>query len=219
MGESMFKLKPKFQIGLAVTILISVLLYLLGKQIPEAEIEYFIHSVGPWAPMVWILLHQVSYVIAPISGLPFLIAGFYLFEKTVIIYVYFAVLLGATLNFWISRIWGRSLVARFAGEGAMKKIDTLSEEYGVITLIAARMLQGGIGDFVSYAYGLTSMKFSTYIVITAFSIIPGSLLWYYAVSQTNSVEGSLAVSLVLMVFALGIFFIGNFFVRTLKRKV
>lgn len=214
----MIKIKPKFQFGLAIAILISILLYIWGKQIPEEEIGYFVQSAGPWAPIAWIIIHQISYVIAPISGLPFLVAGFYLFGKTVIIYTYFFVLIGATINFWISRIWGRTLVSKFAGKDAIKKIDKLSKEYGVITLIAARMLQGGIGDFVSYAYGLTPMKFSTYILITALAIIPGNVIWYYAVSKTNSLEGSLAVSILLAFFAVLIFFIGNFLVRRFKKK-
>ncbi len=175
-------------------------------------------SSGPWAPIAWILLHQISYVIAPISGLPFLVSGFYLFGKTAIIYTYFMVLIGATINFWISRIWGRSLVSKFAGKDAIEKIDKLSKEYGVITLIAARMLQGGVGDFVSYAYGLTPMKFSTYILITALAIIPGNVIWYYAVSKTNSPEGSIVVSILFALFAALIFLTGNFLVRKFKKK-
>lgn len=214
----MFKLKFKLQVSLTIAILISILLYFWGKQIPQQEIENFVQSAGFWAPVAWIVIHQISYVIAPISGLPFLIVGFYLFGKTVIVYSYFVVLIGATINFWISRIWGRSLVKKFAGQDAIEKIDRFSKEYGVITLIAARMLQGGIGDFVSYAYGLTPMKFSTYVIITALAIIPGNVLWYYAVSKTNSIEGSLAVSLLLAFFAIVIFFIGNFLVRRFKKK-
>lgn len=213
----MFKRKFKFQIGLALAILISILLYLWGKQIPQETIEPFVRNAGPWAPISWILLHQISYIIAPISGFPFLIIGFYLFGKKVILYSYFVVLIGATMNFWISRIWGRSLVERFAGQDAIEKIDRLSKEYGVITLIATRMLQGGIGDFVSYAYGLTSMKFSTYVIITALAIIPGNVLWYYLVSKTNTIEQSLAVSILLVFFAILVFFIGNFSLRRIKK--
>jgi len=126
----MLKLRPKFQISLALAILISIILYSWGKQIPQQEIENFVQSAGPWAPIAWIVIHQISYVVAPISGLPFLIAGFYLFGKTVIIYTYFVVLIGATINFWIARIWGRSLVNKFAGQDTIRKIDKLSKEYG-----------------------------------------------------------------------------------------
>lgn len=214
----MVRPKHKFQIGIAVAVLISIFLYFWGRQIPEELIESFVESAGPWAPIAYILAHQISYIIAPISGFPLLIAGFYLFGKTSIIYTYFVVIIGASINFWIARRWGRPLVGKFAGEGTLKKIDKLSKEYGIVTLIALRMLQGGIGDFVSYAYGLTPMKFSTYIVTTALAIIPGTTLWYYLVSKTDSIEQSLVVTLLFAFFSVLIFFIGNFWVRRYKKK-
>lgn len=214
----MAKAKFKFQLGIAAAVLISIFLYFWGRQIPKEVIESFVENAGPWAPIAYILTHQISYVIAPISGFPFLIAGFYLFGKTVIIYTYFVAIIGASINFWIARRWGRPLVGKFAGEGALKKIDKLSKEYGIVTLIALRMLQGGIGDFVSYAYGLTPMKFSTYIITTALAVIPGGILWYYLVSKTNSLEQSLAVGVLLAVSSISIFFVGNFWVRRYRKK-
>lgn len=212
------KHKLKFQLGLAIVAFISIALYFLGKQIPKEVIESFIKNAGPWAPIAYILTHQISYVIAPISGFPFLIAGFYLFGKTMVIYTYFVVILGSTINFWIARKWGRPFVGKFVGEGALKKVDQLSREYGIITLIAIRMLQGGIGDYVSYAYGLTPMKFSTYIIITALSTIPGSLLWYYVISKTNSLEQSLAATVLLALSSALIFFTGHFLIRRYRQK-
>ncbi len=210
--------KYKFQIGIAVAVLISIFLYFWGRQIPEEAIESFVQEAGPWAPIAYILVHQISYVLAPISGFPFFVAGFYLFGKTVIIYSYFVFILGSTINFWVARRWGRSLVSKFAGEGALKKIDQLSKEYGIITLIALRMLQGGIGDFISYAYGLTPMKFSTYIIASALAVIPGTVLWYYVVSKTDSIEQSLVVTLLFAFFSVLIFVIGNFWIKRFKKK-
>lgn len=215
----MLKHKFKFQLGIAVVALISISLYFLGKQIPEEAIESFIKNAGPWAPIVYILTHQISYVIAPISGFPFLIVGFYLFGKTLVIYTYFVVVIGATINFWIARKWGRPLVAKFAGQGSLEKIDHFSKEYGVITLIALRILQGGIGDLASYAYGLTPMKFSTYITITVFATIPGSILWYYVLSKTNNLEQALTASVLLAFFSLLIFLTGNFLIRRYKKRL
>lgn len=212
------KHKFKFQLGIAVVALISISLYFLGKEIQQEAIESFIRNAGPWAPIAYILTHQISYVIAPISGFPFLIVGFYLFGKTLVIYTYFVVVIGATINFWIARKWGRPLVSKFAGQDALGKIDQFSKEYGITTLIALRMLQGGIGDFVSYAYGLTPMKFSTYIVITILATIPGSILWYYVLSRTNNLEQALSASVLLALVSLLIFLTGNFLIRRYKQK-
>lgn len=214
----MLKHKFKFQLGIAVITLISISLYFLGKQIPQEVIESFIKNAGHWAPIAYILTHQISYVIAPISGFPFLIAGFYLFGKAIVIYTYIVVVIGATINFWIARKWGRPLVSKLAGQSSLEKIDQLSKGYGIITLIALRLLQGGRGDFVSYAYGLTPMKFSTYIIITTLATIPGSILWYYIVSKTNNLEQALTVSVLLAFFSLLIFLTGNFLIRRYRRN-
>ena len=215
----MFEGKFKFQIGLVIVALISIPLYLLGKQIPQETIESFIKDAGPWAPIAYILAHQISYIIAPISGFPFLITGFYLFGKTSVIYTYLVIIIGSTINFWIARKWGRPFVARFAGQDSLEKIDKLAKEYGIVTLIALRLLQGGVGDFVSYAYGLTPMKFSTYITITALATIPGSILWYYVVSKTNSLEQAISASVLLAFFSLLIFLTGNFLIRRYKKRL
>ncbi|MDO8503444.1 MAG: VTT domain-containing protein [bacterium] len=214
----MTKPKFKFQLGIAVAVLVSIFLYFWGRQIPEEVIKSFVENAGPWAPIAYILSHQISYVIAPISGFPFFVAGFYLFGKTVIVYSYFVAIIGASINFWIARRWGRPLVRKFAGEGALKKIDQLSKEYGIITLIALRMLQGGTGDFISYAYGLTPMKFSTYIITTALAMIPGTTLWYYVISKTDSIEQSLVVTLLFAFFSVSIFLIGNFGIKRIRRR-
>lgn len=211
-------MKLKFSLGLVVIFIISAVLYLLGKQIPNEVITSFVQNAGPWAPIVYIVAHQISYVIAPISGFPFLIAGFYLFGKTVIFYTYFVVMLGASINFWIARKWGRLIVAKLVGKETLVKIDKLSREYGIITLIALRMLQGGVGDYVSYGFGLTTMKFSTYFIVTALAIIPGNIIWYWAVSQTNTIEQSLFISLSLALISSIIFLVGNYLIRKYKKR-
>lgn len=212
--------KPNFklQLSLVIALVISLLLYILGRQIPKEGVESFIQNSGPAAPIIYILTHQLSYVLAPISGLPFLVAGFYLFGKTVIVYNYFVIILGATINFWIARKWGRPIVSKLAGADTVKKIDELSQNYGVVTLIALRMLQGGIGDFVSYGYGLTKIKFTTYILVTVLATIPGSTFLYFVVSKTNSLEQSLMVSILLAMISASIFFIGNFWIRKIKKS-
>lgn len=212
-------LKFKSQLLLLFFLLISLALYILGKQIPREAITEFIKNAGPWGPIVYIIIHQISFVVAPISGLPFLVAGFYLFGKNVVIYSYFVQLIGSSINFAIAKKWGRPIVEQLAGKEALNKIDSLSNTYGKLTLFTLRLLQGGIGDFVSYAYGLTPMKFRVYITITAFAVIPGNLLWYIVISKTNSVEQSVVASLILAAISITIFVTGNYTIKAYKKMI
>lgn len=212
-----FGRKLKFQISIALVILISVALYFLGEQIPKESIRNFIEQFGVFAPTAYILVHQLSYVLAPISGIPFLIIGFYMFGRDVVIYNYLVALIGFIINFFIARRWGRRWVTRFAGREVVEKIDRLSNRYGVVSLVSFRLIQGGIGDFVSYAYGFTPIKFSTYFVISAIATLPGSIIWYIVASKTNSIEQFFVVTLVLLVISLVVFYVGNFVLKRSKR--
>lgn len=216
--NSFVKLSWKFQFALWVLIFISIGLYLLGKKIPQEAVESFVESFGVFAPVVYIIAHQLSYILAPISGLPFLIVGFYLFGPTTILYIYFASILGFTINYWIAKKWGRPFLSKFIGKEAMKKIDELAQTHGIITLIALRMLQGGIGDFVSYAYGLTQIRYKTFIILSALATIPGSILWYIVASKTNSIEAFLAYTWIFVILATIIFFGGNWLIAKLKTR-
>lgn len=210
------KLKFKFEASIILIIALSIALFFIGRQIPKEAIEEFVKSSGPLAPIVYIILHQISFVFAPISGFPFLVAGFYLFGKNVIIYNYFVIIIGSAINFLIAKKWGRPIVRRFVGEKSLAKIDSLSQVYGKTTLIALRIIQGGIGDFVSYAYGLTPMKFSTYMTITVLATIPGNTLWYFIISKTDNTDFYIAVSLFLAAGSILLFLVGSFIIKKIK---
>lgn len=197
MNRFFLKLNWKLQLITLLVILISVVIYFLGKQIPQESIQNFIKQFGPWGPIIFIIVGLIPYVIAPISGIPGLIAGYYLFGPTTIFYLYPIALLGFSINFLISRKFGRPFLARFLDKKSFKTIDQLAKDHGVLTLVALRVFQGGLGDYVSYAYGLTKMSFRQYFLVSSLAILPGQAVWYYFARKTNNIEGFLAVNWVL----------------------
>lgn len=212
------KIDPKAQLVLWFLVAFSVALYLLGKQISQEQIQSFVENAGPWAPIVWILTHQLSYILAPISGYPFLIIGFYLFGKTTILYTFIVAIFGSTINFLIAKRWGRPIVKRFVGKESLSKTDAYANQYGLGTLFVLRMFMVGLGDFISYAYGLTPITYRTYITVSVIAMIPGYLLWYLVASWTNNIEQFLSTSVALTFIASGIFIGGTYFWRKLKNK-
>lgn len=198
-------------------VLLSLIIYFVGKQIPQGTVRNFIAQFGPWGPIVFILLAQIPYIVAPINGIPFLIAGYYLFGVNMIFLMYPTAMLGFTINFYISRRWGKPFLAKFIDQKSLKKIDGLAQKHGALTLIAFRVLQGGLGDYVSYAYGLTKISFKKYFLISAVAIIPGQIVWYYFAHKTNNIEGFLAVNWILAVIFVSILFAGAFIKSKIKR--
>lgn len=215
---SKFKLSWQSQLVLVAIFAFSLLLYFLGKQISQEQIQSFVESAGPWAPVVYILTHQLSYFLAPVSGYPFLIVGFYLFGDTTIIYSYFVQIVGSSINFLIAKRWGRPIVKKLVGGESLVKIDKFAKEYGIGTLFVMRLFLVGLGDFISYAYGLTPIKYRTFIALSALAIIPGHLLWYFAASRANGIEQFLGVSIVLTFIAFWVFIGGSYLYRRYKVK-
>lgn len=166
---------------LVVIIILSVALSILGDKIDSNKIINFVARFGIFGPLVFIILLSINQIIAPLSGTPIYIAGYLAFGNIVVLYNYFSYLLAAVVNFFISRKWGRKWVIKLVGNDDMAKVDSFVKDQGIIMLIFLRALQSHISDFVSYAYGLTKMKFRTYIVISAVAPIPWLLFWKYIV--------------------------------------
>lgn len=186
---------------------------------PQETIANYVKSWGPLAPIVFILIYQINIIIAPINGFPLLIVGFLLFGKNTVPIVYMATILGSSINFYISKRWGRPVVGKLAGEDALIKIDKLAKEYGVGTLFILRFFLIGLGDFIAYAYGLTRIKYSTFILVSGIAIIPSHIIWYKMASKVSNIEQFLSISLALTFIASGIFILGNYLYRRRKNLV
>ncbi|KKT78335.1 MAG: hypothetical protein UX31_C0003G0061 [Candidatus Nomurabacteria bacterium GW2011_GWA1_46_11] len=154
-------------------------IYFISNRLGTENIRQIVAGAGVFGPVIFIILLSLTYIIAPLSGTPFFFSGFALFGKAFVIYSYMAVLLGMTVNFWISRLWGRQVVTKLVGQENMKEIDAFTKNYGVKMLIFLRVAQGNLADFISYAYGLTNIKFVTYFLVSALTPIPWFLLWWF----------------------------------------
>ena len=172
----------------ALLVLFSVLVFLLGRGISEEEVASFVRGAGFWAPLVYVGLISLTHILAPLSGTPIIFAGYALFEDRLQLYDYFAAIISGVANFWIARKFGREIVFRLVGKKEMGKVDRFVEDYGTKTLIFLRIFQGHLHDFISYAYGLTKMNFYPYFTISVLGRIPWLLFWqFYIFPRVESV--------------------------------
>jgi len=180
--------KKKLISYITILVIVSLVIYWSGSRVKSKDIINLVEQAGIWAPLVYIILFALTHIIAPLSGTPVYFAGYVLFKNRIQIYTYLATMLSATVNFWIARKLGRDLVAKLLGKKDMNKIDQFTEDFGVKSLIFLRLFQGHLVDFISYAYGLTSIKFTSYIVITVLAPIPWLLLWqFYIFPRVNNI--------------------------------
>lgn len=140
---------------------------------PE-EIKVFLESLGFFGPTFYILIVFICTVISPLSSVflwPFvlLVWGFPL----AVIYTTLGAIIGSTANFLIARKLGRPIIEKLISKKGMKMVDMISLKEGVRTLLILRLFPSALFDYVSYAAGLTKMRFVSYFFITSFF----SLIW------------------------------------------
>ena len=92
-------------------------------------LDRFIHIVkdaGPWAPVMFILLKTLSYVIAPLSGAPLKITAGALFGFwPAFLYALIGDTFGGSLNYWVARGLGRPAVAKLIGSKDLNEVEVL----------------------------------------------------------------------------------------------
>lgn len=145
------------------------------------SIKGYILSFGIWAPVVSFGLMLFQSLIAPLPA--FLIT---FSNATLFGWVYGAILswtsamAGAALCFWISRCLGREFTEKLTSKFALSEVDRFFKEHGKSTILIARLLPFVSFDIVSYAAGLTSMSFSSFLWATGIGQLPATLIYSYA---------------------------------------
>lgn len=192
-----------------VVVLIVVVAYFLRRsfQFDVNQLKEFVLSLGIFGPLMIIFLIIISIVFAPIAAFPFWLSSLalYGFWLTLVI-VLAANSLGSAINFWLARRWGRSLVVKFVGQKGLKKIDEIAEVMGLQILVLGRIFGGASGDYLSYAAGLTQIKFRPYFLITLFGTLPIIILNILIVHQALVVNPLYLVGLAIIGYTLAIGF-------------
>lgn len=169
-----------------IMILLFVLVYLASQFIPEKSIKNIIETAGPFGPVVIVLGILLTNVIAPLGAAPFLFAGFLAYGTAVVFLAYLAAILASIINFWLAKKYGRKLVEKLAGKEPLEKVDSFTTRYGLVTLIFLRLFLAEQHDVISYAVGLTKIKFKPYFIISVLGMIPWTLLRYFLATKMHT---------------------------------
>lgn len=160
------------------------------------RIRAIIDSAGVFAPLVYIAVKVVTFVVAPLSSGPIqLFSGvlFGLIPGT--IYTLLGEVIGGSINFWLARRFGRPVVERVVGRDDMPRIDRFIRQIvDWKTLLYARLFLFSIYDFISYAVGFSSLSFRTYLIISAVAgVVPTFIAALLGTTLTEENSGLLLV--------------------------
>jgi uncharacterized membrane protein YdjX (TVP38/TMEM64 family) len=145
-----------------------------------AGLRDYILSFGIWAPIASCFLMVLQALVAPVpsflitfaNGLAFGVLWGWLLSL-------FGHVLAAAVCFWISRSLGRVPVEVLVGKTGLESADRWFARWGMYAVFVGRLVPGIAFDVISYAAGLTRMKFRNFIAATALGIFPQTFLYSY----------------------------------------
>jgi uncharacterized membrane protein YdjX (TVP38/TMEM64 family) len=189
------KLSPRLKKLLAALLSLAIAYAVMAvafKLIGLENAHLWIERAGPWAPLVFTIICAASLVAAPLSGSSVFIAGGALFGKEIAFVLSFiASLIGCSINYWISRRYGRRVAVRLVGKEDIDELDAfvarLKGHHSVLYM-ALMMLLGQ--DVVSYAIGLTKIDYFRF----ALALVPAAavLVGFYIYVGTSLLEALIA---------------------------
>ena len=176
----------KLLLPVVVTILLFLLFISIGYLLPKDAVVNFVQSVGPFGPVVLVGLFWLANFFAPLSGSPFLFAGYYFYGSDTVWYATASSILASVTNFLVAKKWGRPLVAKLAGAEALEKADEFVGNKSMWMIFVIRVISREAHDVISYAFGLTPLKFRQYFPYSTLGLLTASLLWYLVVSWVDN---------------------------------
>ena len=168
------------------------------------SLKQYILSYGALAPIISFILMLVQSVAAPLPAFLITFSNAALFG-----WVWGAVLswssamAGAALCFFIAKFLGRDVVERLTSKYAIDSIDEFFDKYGKYTILVCRLLPFISFDIVSYAAGLTSMKFLPFFVATGIGQLPATIVYSYVGGMLTG-GAKLFVTGLMILFALSV---------------
>jgi uncharacterized membrane protein YdjX (TVP38/TMEM64 family) len=143
-------------------------------------IRDYLQSFGPWGPVVSVVLMVAQALAAPIphvlvvfaNGLAFGVGGGLAVSVT-------GQTVAAAVCFWLARAVGRGPAEALAGRFGLGSADRWFARWGTAGVVVARLVPGVAFDAVSFAAGLSGMRFGAFVVATALGSAPQALLYAY----------------------------------------
>lgn len=156
------------------------------------KIKTWVASFGTIAPLVYIGLYLVSTVFF-LPGTPVtVLAGFVFGPLWGVFYASIASIISVSAAFLIARYVARDLVEGWVKDNAQfRKIDEQVEEQGWRIVMLTRLVPIFPFNLQNYAYGLTSIRFSTYVLVSAIFMLPGTAVFVQLGGAFVSGEGNI----------------------------
>lgn len=176
-------------VALLVVIVVVILLakvFGLGERL--GDLREWIVGLGPWGPSAFAVIYVAAVVAALPGSVLTIVAGGLFGSLLGFILVSAAATVGASLAFLISRYFARDAVARWLSRNEkFRRLDELTEEHGAIIVALTRLVPIFPFNLLNYGFGLTRVRFWTYVFWSWLCMLPGTVL--YVVGADALIKG------------------------------
>lgn len=161
--------------------LIGILIFYLGSLFePPRDVAIMIRSLGFLGPVVVITIIALEVIIAPIPGGLITIGAGYAFGTlwgTILTYT--GNIIGTSISFFLAHRFGRPFVEKHLNKEKMVVYDYFFKEYGKSMLWFAFILPVFPTDLITFATGLSDIKWKDFMLIACIAYIPNMIILNY----------------------------------------
>jgi len=202
------RIKSAIKLGVFVFLLASILAAIrltgIDQFLNKEELHQRISAYGPWAPVIYICFYSIAPSLF-LPGLPLTIAGGLIFGPFFgTLYTIIGATIGASLAFLIARYFARSQIEALLS-GKLKTIGEGVEKKGWVFVAITRLIPLFPFNFLNYAFGLTRVKFSHYVIASFIFMLPGTAAYVILSSSLidlikGKISAEFIVGLLLVIF-------------------
>jgi uncharacterized membrane protein YdjX (TVP38/TMEM64 family) len=205
--------------ALLLLIIYAHFLWDLSVYFNPVQIEKWLDSAGPFAPVFYMVIMALAVVISPIPSLPLdITAGAFFGPFLGTLYSVAGALSGAAASFLIARFIGREIMERYLG-GHINFCVSCSDKVLTRIVFISRLLPIVSFDIISYGAGLTKMSLKNFVLASFFGMIPLTFTYNYFGSILifgKAVTAVFGIAMVALFFALPKWLEGTGFMKKMR---
>ncbi len=201
-------LKPFLIVAVLIAAIFAIrasgLLELLGD---FNKFQDFIRGFGVAGYFIFILIYILIAVFSLPALVPTIAAGIVFGPVKGALLALLGATIGAVAAFLVSRYVARDFIVRKFGENPIfKKVEAGVEKNGKDFLILTRLVPIFPYNIQNYAYGVTSLKLSTYALVSLITMAPGAFIYAYLAGDIA--ENGITIQLFLKLIVAGVVLFG-----------
>ncbi len=148
----------------------------VGEQV--SALRSWIEGLGSLGPVVYAAIYAAAVVVAVPGSVLSVGAGALFGAGLGIVVVSVGATLGASLAFLVARYLARDwVVKRFSHKEAFQRLDRMTEERGAVIVALTRLIPLFPFNLLNFGFGLTRVRFATYVFWTWLCIMPGIVVY------------------------------------------